>query len=284
MGSARQARGAVLIVGGAESKTGDCEILRELIRLAGGSKARMLVLPMASDYPLDVGERYARLFREFGARSARALHIETRAQADEPSTVRLLDRATGVFFAGGDQQRILDRVVGSAFELALHRRHGDGLVVGGTSAGAAAMSSIMIVSGRGLTGPRLGGPAQGPGLSILRGAIIDQHFSERGRFGRLLAALAEHPGHLGLGIDEDTALLFDEDELTVLGRGQVTVIDAGGLSYNNASDLTEPGTPLALCDLTLHVLPAGHRFDLRTRRPLVDGEVRRTSELALVSA
>jgi cyanophycinase len=284
MGSTRQARGAVLIVGGAESKTGDCGILRELIRLSGGNRARLLVLPMASDYPLDVGERYVRLFRELGARSARTLHIETRAQADDPTTARLLDRATGVFFAGGDQQRILDRVVGSAFELTLHRRHGEGLVVGGTSAGAAAMSSIMIVNGRGLTGPRLGAPAQGPGLSILRGAIVDQHFSERGRFGRLLAAVAEHPGHIGLGVDEDTALLVEGDELTVLGRGQVTVVDAGSSSYSSAADRAEPGTPLALCDLTLHVLPAGHRFDLRTRRPLVDGEVQRPSELTLVSA
>lgn len=266
--TAKQARGPLVIIGGAEDKTGECEILREIVRLAGGERAEIVVLAMASDYPLDVGARYAALFRELGAGRARALHLSTRAEADDPTAVRAIDSASGVFFAGGTQQRIVDILAGSAVETVLHRRHAEGLLLGGTSAGAAAMSAVMIVEGKGGRAPRLGSPRRGPGMGFLKGAIVDQHFSERARFGRLLAMVAEHPAHLGLGIDEDTALVVRGDDCMVLGRGSVTIVDGSRMSYTSADEPAEPGTPLALCDLKLHALPAGHGFSLKTRRPL----------------
>lgn len=266
--SAKHARGPLVIIGGAEDKTGECAILRNFVRLAGGERAAIVVLAMASDYPLDVGARYATLFRELGARDARPLHLAARAEADGADAVRAIEAASGVFFAGGTQQRIVDVLAGSAVETALHRRHTEGLALGGTSAGAAAMSSVMIVEGKGNRPPRLGSPKRGPGMGFLKGAIVDQHFSERARFGRLLAMVAAYPGHLGLGIDEDTALVVRGDECMALGCGAVTIVDGSGLSYSSADEPAEPGTPLALYDLKVHVLPAGHRFSLKARRPL----------------
>jgi cyanophycinase len=257
-----------MAIGGAEDKSGDRLILRELVRLAGGRRARLVVIPVASDFPRETGARYAELFAELGVSATRVLELDSRAAAGAPSAVRAVERASGIFFTGGTQARIPRAIAGTALELAIHRRFAEGALLAGTSAGAAAMSDVMIVQGKGLSSARRGLVQKGAGLGLLSGVIVDQHFAERGRQGRLIAALAEHPRHLGLGIDEDTAALLVGDELEVLGSGSVCVLDASGLTYTNADETTAVGQRLALCDLRLHVLPAGQRFNLRTRRPI----------------
>jgi cyanophycinase len=267
----KQARGPLLIVGGAEDKLGECSILRTFVQLAGGSKAKIAVLPMASNHPLETGERYTGLFHSLGAAEVRVLHLDDRDAADEPEAVTAIEQVGGIFFTGGTQRRIVERIAGSALETALHRRHAEGLVVAGTSAGAAVMSSLMIVEGKSFGAPRLGSPLSGPGLGLLKGAIVDQHFSQRNRLGRLLALLAQHPNSLGIGIDEDTALVVRGDALEVIGRGSVTIVDASAMSYTNVGLLSALSSPISLCDVRLHVLSAGLGFNLKERQPIAPG-------------
>jgi cyanophycinase len=266
--TSKLAPGPLVVIGGAEDKTGECAILGEFVRLAGGALARIVVLTVASDYPLRVGATYAERFGDLGARAVQIVHVERREDAGAPDVARAIRRATGIFFTGGTQARIPRLLGGSAAERAIRERHRQGAVVAGTSAGAAAMSSVMIVDGLGARSPRIGSARQGAGLGFLTGVIVDQHFTERGRLGRLLFAVAEHPRHLGLGIDEDTAAVVRGEQLEVIGTGAVTIVDGSGVSYTNVSELTEDAGLLALCDVKLHVLPAGHRFDLRERRPV----------------
>jgi cyanophycinase len=266
------APGPLVVIGGAEDKTGECAILRELVGLAGGPRARFVVLTVASEYPREVGALYATLFKSLGVRSARVIHVERREDANAPGAVRAIERASCIFFTGGIQSRITRLFVGSAAEAAVRSRHQAGAVLAGTSAGAAAMSSVMIVGGHGRTSPRIGSFRQGSGLGFVSDAIVDQHFAERGRLGRLLFAVAEHPGHLGLGIDENTALVLRGDEFEVIGESSVTVVDGSALAYTNLGDLDGKQGALALSDVTLHVLPAGHRFSMSRRRPITPAE------------
>jgi cyanophycinase len=193
--------------------------------------------------------------------------VATRRDAGDLDVLAALDRATGVFFTGGDQLRITNLLGGTPADQALRRRHEAGMVLGGTSAGAAMMSGTMIVSGASQASPRAGIVEVGPGMDFFRGVIIDQHFAKRGRSGRLLAALAQYPHLLGLGIDEDTAVIARGDRFTVLGSGAVKVYDLGCVSFNNALELHE-SQHLTLCGVKLHVLADGAGFDLAARAPL----------------
>ena len=203
--------------------------------------------------PGRAGGRYTSVFAELGAGSVPSLRLETRAQANDPAVAAALAAATGVFFTGGDQLRITTIIGGTLTDSVLQSLVGRGSVVlAGTSAGAAMMSGTMIVGGDGY------GVTTGPGLEFLPGVLIDMHFAERGRLNRLLSAVARYPHELGLGIDEDTAILADGDHFEVLGSGSVTVVDAGA-----ATDIRAPADgPIALADARIHVLPAGCRFDL----------------------
>jgi cyanophycinase len=178
-----------------------------------------------------------------------------------------LESATGTFFTGGDQMRVTSLLGGTPADRALHRRHEQGMVLRGTSAGASMMSGTMSVSGASEATPRLGQVRVGPGMEFMHGAIIDQHFGQRGRSGRLLSALAQYPHLLGIGIDEDTARIVRGEELEVIGAGAVTVLDAGSATYNDVSTL-RPSQHVALCGVTLHVLTAGLRFNLQARAPI----------------
>lgn len=266
--------GPLVIIGGAEDKTGPCAIPREFVRLAGGPRAWIVVLTVASEYPGESGARYARLFEELGAATARVVHGETRAAAEARSAVRAIERASGVFFTGGDQRRIATLFAGTAAERALRRRHYQGAVVAGTSAGAAAMSCLMIAQDL----RQFGGPTrpveEWRGLGLLESAVIDQHFGERRRLGRLLATVARHPDHLGIGIDENTAVVVRGDELAVIGARAVTVVDASG---RRPIDVDGGARDDGLAEQhagTLHLLEAGQRFDLRSRQvvPPADDE------------
>jgi cyanophycinase len=259
--------GPLVLIGGAEDRTGDARVLREFVRLAGGAKARLVVVTVATAHPAEVGGEYLTAFRRLGCKDVRQLDIPDRPHAARPETAAKLDAATGVFFTGGDQLRITNLLGGTPADAALHRRRADGLAIGGTSAGAAMMSGTMIVGGANEAAPRAGAVEVGPGMDLLRGVMVDQHFTRRGRTGRLLAALARYPHLLGVGIDEDTALVAEGGEFRVVGSGAVTVLDLGTAIANNALDL-DPGRHLGICDVRMHVLAEGYRFRMADRTPL----------------
>ena len=264
----RSRRSRLLIIGGAERYgPGGTGILRRFVELAGGRAAELIVIATASSEPAVLEAEYATLFTRLGAGRVRALRLDNRAQANEPAVVKALATATGVFFTGGDQLRITTVLGGTLADSALQRLVQTGtIVLGGTSAGAAMMSGTMILGGDS-PGVTRASVRTGPGLEFLPGVLIDMHFAERGRLNRLLSAVALYPHELGLGIDEDTAILADGDCFEVLGTGAVTVVDAGA-----ASDIRVPADgPITLTGARIHVLPAGCRFELSGRRPAPAG-------------
>ncbi|HEX8503147.1 MAG TPA: cyanophycinase [Pyrinomonadaceae bacterium] len=261
--------GPLVIIGGAEDREGGCEVLSEFVRLAGGARARLVIISAASDAPQEVSALYEQTFRRLGARQASALDVRSRAEANDDEAVAAIASATGVFFTGGNQLRITRLLGGTRLDTALHRRRGEGLVVAGTSAGAAMMSSVMIVGSAPTMTLRAGMVELGSGLGFLPGVLVDQHFEQRGRLRRLLAAIAQHPHELGVGVDEDTGLVVDGHTFKVFGAGSVTVVDAGGVTHTNLGR-AERHDLLAICGVRIHILPAGYRFDLQNRAPLLD--------------
>jgi cyanophycinase len=265
---AERSGGELVIIGGAEERDGDSAILREFVRLAGGKRARILLVAVASEVPAQVESSYQRAFQRLGARSVRALGVRAREDANHDETLKAVREASGVFFTGGNQLRLTQLLGGTRLDTELHLQREGGLVIAGTSAGAAMMSSVMIVGSAPTMTLRSGMVELGSGLGFLPGVLIDQHFEQRGRLRRLLAAIAQHPHELGLGIDEDTAAVVSGRTLEVFGHGSVTVIDAGGLTHTNLGEI-ERHELLAVCGVRVHVLPAGYRFDLQNRTPLV---------------
>ncbi|HEY0001628.1 MAG TPA: cyanophycinase [Actinoplanes sp.] len=250
----------LLIIGGAAGPA----LLGRFVELAGGPSARIVVIATASSVPESAENEHREAFGRLGAGHVEALRLGTRLEASDLRAEAVLRGATGVFFTGGEQERITRVIGGTATDSLLQELvAGGGIVLAGTSAGAAAMSGTMIVEGDG-AGVRRSSVRTGPGLEFLPGVLIDQHFAERGRLNRLLSAVALYPHELGLGIDEDTAILTDGDCFEVLGNGAVTVVDAGC-----ATDIRVPGDgPIALFGARIHVLPAGSTFHLTGRRPV----------------
>ncbi|NJP10466.1 MAG: cyanophycinase [Leptolyngbyaceae cyanobacterium RU_5_1] len=262
-------RGQLVIIGGAEDKEGDCKILREFVRCAGGTKSHIVVLTAATSLPGEVGDDYTHVFERLGAESIRVVDTDKREDADRPDAIEAIAGATGIFFTGGNQVRIIECIKGTQLDAAIRKRHAEGAVIGGTSAGAAVMPVTMIVEGDSETNPRVDVVEMGPGMGFLPGIVIDQHFAQRGRLGRLLSALLQEPADLGFGIDENTAVIVDGDEVEVIGQGAVTVVDEAETTYNNL-DQTLKDEPLAIFGAKLHILPHGYRFNLTTRQPIAD--------------
>ena len=259
--------GRLVIIGGREDKVGDCEILREVSRLAGGREARLMVITTAAEAGAQTGALYRRLFLDLGAASVETLHIATREEANRPALLEVLKRPTGVYFTGGDQLRITSTLGGTVADRALRQLYEAGVVIAGTSAGASAMSSTMIVDGAADDTPSRTAVAMAPGMGLLNEVVIDQHFAQRGRIGRLLSAVAQNPHILGVGIDEDTAVVVEPGAtFSVIGSGTVTVVDGWELEYSNATE-SDRNQPLAMFRILLHVLAKGYRFDLTTRKP-----------------
>jgi cyanophycinase len=258
--------GTLVIVGGGEDRTGERTVLRRVADLAGGDDARVVVLGTATTVPDDAGAAYEKAFGDLVA-EVTFLPAATREEANDPRTVAAIERATGVFFTGGDQDRIAAVFGGSDSDVALHNAWERGVVVAGTSAGAAMMSSTMILGG-GEQVPTTS-VRTGPGLGFVSGLVVDMHFAERGRVARLLAVVAMFPHELGLGIDEDTAVVVEDSRFEVIGAGTVTVVDAG-----HATSVRIPAEgegPIALTGARIHVLPSGYAFELSTREPVITG-------------
>ena len=260
--------GALFIIGGAEDRDGECVVLREFVRLAGGINAHIAVMTAATGFPKEVGDEYTAIFDRLGAKSVRVVHTEHRDDSDCQQAIRDIETATGIFFTGGDQSRIVDFIKGSPLGDAIHHQHEAGAVVAGTSAGAAMMPDQMIVGGASVSYPTVDAVDLGPGMGFLPGVVIDQHFSQRGRLGRLLAALVQRPAVLGIGIDEDTGIVVKGDEFQVVGSGTITVVDESTATHNNLDTLLKDEA-IALCNVKLHILPHGYRFNIKTHEPIL---------------
>lgn len=253
-----------MLAGGGEDRTGDRAVLRRVAELAGGDAARVLVVGTATTVPGEIGPVYEKAFGDLAA-AVTFLPVASRDEANDPATVAAIDAADAVFFTGGDQDRIAAIVGGSASDTALHDAWQRGAVVAGTSAGAAMMSTTMVLGG----GDQVPTTSvrTGPGLGFVSGIVVDMHFAERGRIARLLAVVAMFPHELGLGIDEDTAVVVREGTFEVIGSGTVTVVDAG-----EATSIRLPANgagPIAVTGARVHVLPSGYAFELATRTPVI---------------
>lgn len=257
-------RGYIVPVGGAEDKDSDPVILRRFVEVSGDEHARIAVIPTASRLD-DTGRRYERIFRELGAADALALDYKRREDADNPEWLAYLNAATGVFLTGGNQLRISTILGGTDVARAIRSVNAAGVSVGGTSAGAAILSEHMIAFGKSGATPRAGMVSLAPGFGLTNRIVIDQHFRQRDRIGRLLAALAYNPFAVGIGLDEDTAAFIDgDDRLEVFGSGAITVVDASQLEHSSMGS-AELGDTICMTGIRLHILNQGGRFDLHTR-------------------
>ncbi len=267
MDSVSTQSGQLIIIGGGEDKEGECKILREFVRRAGGRSARIAVMTVATSIPGELGLEYRDLFEKLGADIVDIVDTERREDASYSRNLEIIENATGVFFTGGDQARITEILKDSEIDDLLHQKFDRGLIIGGTSAGAAMMPDMMIVEGEGETNPRLDTVVLEPGMGFLPQVVIDQHFSQRGRLGRFVSALIQQPAILGFGIDEDTAIAVNGDEIEVIGEGAVTIVDVANISHTNLKESLHDEA-LAICGAKLHILPNGYRFSLKQRECL----------------
>ena len=275
--------GLLMAIGGAEDKVRERVILRSFVEAAGGPDANIVVLATASELA-DTGDRYAGIFESLNADTVEVLRVRSREDAlsagDGGSGVLdLLEFSSGLFITGGSQLRISVALGGTAIADTIRRRHAEGMVVAGTSAGAAILSEHMISMGDSGATPRRRLVQMAKGLGLAPEIVIDQHFRQRDRLGRLVTALSYNPGPLGIGVDEDTAAVIDGQELRVIGSGAVTVLDASGMRYTDSSEVRR-GQPLSMLGLKLDFLTSGCRYDVRRRvglpplagRPLLEEE------------
>jgi cyanophycinase len=261
----RGAKPCLILIGGHEDKEGDKIILAEVARRVGSGK--LVVTTVASHDPGDLFEKYERIFRGLGVRHIEKLEIESRDDARDPKTAAKIMDAAGIFFTGGDQLRITSQIGDTPVFETLRELHRQGVVIAGTSAGASVVCETMLVAGDGRESHRIDETLKmAPGLGFAPGIIVDQHFAQRGRLGRLLGAVAHNPAMLGIGIDEDTAIIVENGGFSVLGSGAVYVIDAREVTYSNIADATV-GQTLSVHHLILHTLVHGESFELHDRRP-----------------
>jgi cyanophycinase len=266
---AGQRPGLIMAIGGAEDKVRERVILRRFVQESGGADANVVVLATASEFP-ETGERYADLFYSLGAQTVEVLRIRTREDALEMGREAqdFLEYATGFFMTGGSQLRISSALGGTTLAATLHRRHAEGMVVAGTSAGAAVLPRHMISMGESGGTPRRRLVQMAQGLGFTPDLVVDQHFRRRDRMGRLVTALSYNPEPLGVGVDEDTAAMIDADGvMAVLGAGAVTVVDASALRFTD-SHAVHRGQPVAMLGLKVDFLTSGCRYDTKARTAL----------------
>lgn len=257
-------RGWIVPIGGAEDKETRRRILKRFVQLCGGRDAEIAIIPTASRLP-DTGRRYEELFGRLEAGRAKSIDFATREDGQRDDYLRQLETATGVFFTGGNQLRISTIIGGTPAAQLIRAQNAKGVHVAGTSAGASILSEHMIAFGKEGSSPRAGSVRLAPGLGLTNRFIIDQHFRQRDRLGRLVAALAYNPFAIGIGLDEDTAAFIGPDNvLEVEGSGAVTVVDAGALSFSSMADAGQ-SQPVCLLGLTVHILVAGATYNLHTR-------------------
>jgi cyanophycinase len=254
--------GFLMPIGGAEDKVHSCTILKCFVELCGGANAKIVVMPVASQFAAESGPLYCDLFRRLGAGDARCIQIIDRSQSNNPAHFAALNDATGIFFTGGDQLKLITLIGATRLGKAVRSRHQAGVHVAGTSAGASAMSRQMIAFGRSGSIPLQRMVQIASGLGLVESLVIDQHFTQRDRLGRLLTAVTLNPGLTGIGIDEDTALLIaPTGEAQVLGSGTVTIADNRNPGYTNIHTVKRYD-PITVEGIDITVLPSGACYPL----------------------
>ena len=261
--------GHLLVIGGAEDKYNERRILKKFLGLAGGDKAEVLIVPVASDYPEFAADVYTQAFRNLGVSSPRVLRATSRQDVFGADPDELLNGVTGVFITGGDQMRLVSLLGGTEFAARLRKMvRTTSIVLAGTSAGAAGMSTSMIVRGESTSHPQKNSVRLSPGLGFLKNIIIDQHFTERGRISRLITAVSYNPYNLGIGIDENTAIILDANGvLEVFGAGSATIVDGSKITYNEIAEVADHES-FSVCGVQLHVLRDGLFYDYLDRHPM----------------
>jgi cyanophycinase len=257
-------RGWIVPIGGAENKENDRRVLARFVEVSGGADADIVVIPTASRLN-ETGPRYEQIFRELGAARVSVMDFDTRRDCREPGRLQRLEEASGIFFTGGNQLRLTTLLGGTPVATMIRKRNAAGATVGGTSAGASILSEHMIAFGDEGSSVISGSVRLAPGLGLTNRFVIDQHFRERDRLGRLITALAYNPFAVGIGLDEDTAVFIGPDEtLEVEGSGGVTIVDAKETTFSSMDSASE-GQPVCMLGLQVHVLVAGATFNLHTR-------------------
>jgi cyanophycinase len=261
--SQMESRGCLIPIGGAEDRRGTRLILNEFIQRSGGAEARIAIIPGASAFPSESGSRYCDIFSDIGASNVQCVDILDRRQANSPSSAALLDDVTGIFLTGGDQVKLLSLRGGTLLGRKIMSRFQAGVTVAGTSAGASALSRHMVAFGRSGSSPSQRMVQLSPGLGLVENVIIDQHFRQRDRLGRLTTAVAFNPSMLGVGIDEDTAFVIGPDRnCEVIGWGSITIVDGTDMEYTNIHS-AKRHDPVTVVGMKVHVLTHGQRYNLQ---------------------
>jgi cyanophycinase len=257
----------LILIGGHEDRTGDRLILREVVRHACEGKSRLIVVPTASDVPAEYTSEYVPLFHELGVKHVEVVDARNREEAHDPGRIAVIEEADVVFFTGGNQLRLTSQIGGTPLCECLRAIHDRGATLAGTSAGAAAMSQTMLVSGPSDQSSTSDTLDMAPGLGFVDRVVVDTHFAERGRIGRLVGAVARNPRNLGLGLDEDTAVVVTpEGRVRVIGSGVAYIVDGGHIAYSSLAERRAAGV-VSVHDLRLHVLGMGNQYDLNDDRP-----------------
>jgi cyanophycinase len=267
----KETKGSLVAVGGGESAniTDDSlKIIEKFLELSGGlNKARIVLMTVATDSPDDAQKRYEEVFERLKFKNFEAINIADRSEAYQESMLEKVNNATGLYFTGGNQLHVTALTGGTPLHGLILDKFSKGLTIGGTSAGAMMMSSVTLLSGTSDTAPRLSDLDVAPGMELLDRSIIDTHFSQRGRHGRLLSAVAHNPQVLGIGIDERTAIVVQDSVFEVVGEGAVTVICAKNSMHTNLPYIKSAET-IGIFGVNFHVLPEGYKYDLAKREPV----------------
>jgi cyanophycinase len=258
-------KGKLIAVGGGEGSKG---VILESIAAKAVDGGRLVVIIIATDEPESSAAAYRRIFKKMGVADVSALIIEKRADALDEARIDKLKDATVVFIPGGDQLKMTGLLGDSLMYQTMQELYKNGATIAGSSAGATILASTMIISGDGDDSDSISGLGMAPGFGFIDDMVIDSHFAERGRINRLLGAVTQNPKNLGIGLDEDAAVVIDNDTFAVIGSGAVYVIDGSGITYSSLSEQRPEGI-VTIHDVKLHVLQSGDKYDLKQRRPII---------------
>ncbi|MFC3883547.1 cyanophycinase [Bacillus songklensis] len=261
-------KGELLIIGGSEGKEHETEILDKFIELSRARGGAVGILPTASQIPDQVSAEYVETFRRLGAQEIEIIGVDSREKAESPEISELVSKLSALFITGGNQKRLKDLIKGTALYDTLYEKWSSGMVIGGTSAGASIMGEHMIVSAQTKAKDDVLEVDMDEGFGLLKNMIIDQHFSQRARFGRLLHAIAQESQTIGIGIDENTAILVKGNEFEVYGQHQVRVFDGKNRTYVDVNIADNGSEEATMSGIQLHTLTKGYRFDLSKRELL----------------
>ena len=242
-------------------------ILYHVVREAGGTDAKIVIIPTASSIPVEVGENYLEAFSTLGCKNVTVLDIRSKIDSEKQESIDLIKSANCIMFSGGDQSKITDKIGGTEIHKIIKHRYKNekGFVVAGTSAGAMMMSEEMIAGGSATESFIKGAVNMYKGLALIPGLIIDTHFIKRGRFGRISEAVAEFPKLIGIGLAEDTGMIIKNNKCRVIGSGMVIIFDGRRIKHNNHKILS-PGTRMSLTNMSTHILSNGDYFHIDKKK------------------